>query len=738
MKIHALWLSASVCALAWAGAAAAQTQAAGSTPPAGQSSANQVSEVVVTAERRTTNLQTTAIAATVLTQSDLMRDGVTTVDQLQFVSPSLTVNNFGQGNNIDVRGIGKGEHNTQTSTGVVTYRDGAATFPGYFQEEPYYDISSLELLRGPQGTFSGQNATGGALIVNTQDPKINGGYTGYAMAHYGNYNDVGAQGAVNLPINDTLAARIALNLEHRDTFYNLNGLTFGDPDIKWASARFSLLWAPNSSLKVLWKTDLNYLGNGGYFGDALTTTVGGVTVANPTNHLFDINTNYGTYAADKFYRSILKVDYVMPSGITFRSVSSYQMGRTNWVGDIDGSAAAAPNYIISEAGDETLWSQEFNLISPANQPLTWIAGLYYQNNKYSFPPTFRIGVPPGVFDEDLIAKNFTHSAAAFGQVSYHLPHGIEIQAGLRYSVWSTKNVGDYFVPEYGPLFLQHQNAKEDGNNITGKISLNWDIDNDNFAYAFVATGSKPGGLNTSLYAFPQQPIPAPFRQEYVTDYEVGLKSRLFDRHVRTQIGFYYNDFRNFQVIIPLPNDPLHATELNNPNTTTLYGFEASAQANYGPWTFRGSIGVEHSSLGTVFATDPRIVAVRTPCNFQNGPASTTCINLSGHDQTYAPDLTANFSVQYDFKLANGDIISPSVTYAHIDSQWGTLFENVAAGDHLEARDILGATVAWTHGPYTATVYGYNLTDDQYVSALLSPIRIAGAPRQFGVSLMRSF
>src|SRR6202044_2677136 len=134
-----------------------------------------LSEVVVTAERRSTNLQTTAIAATVLTQKDLTKSGVFKVDQLQFVSPSLTVNNFGQGNDIDIRGIGKGEHNTQTGTGVVTYRDGVASFPGYFQDEPYYDIASVEVLRGPQGTFSGQNATGGAVIVNTKDPLINGG-----------------------------------------------------------------------------------------------------------------------------------------------------------------------------------------------------------------------------------------------------------------------------------------------------------------------------------------------------------------------------------------------------------------------------------------------------------------------------------------------------------------------------------------------------------------------------------
>ena len=77
------------------------------------------------------------------------------------------------------------------------------------------------------------------------------------------------------------------------------------------------------------------------------------------------------------------------------------------------------------------------------------------------------------------------------------------------------------------------------------MALNWEVDPDNFLSASVASGSKPGGLNTSVYAFPQAPITAPFRQEYVTDYEVGWKSRFFDRHVQTQVGFYYNTFKNF-------------------------------------------------------------------------------------------------------------------------------------------------------------------------------------------------
>ena len=734
MKTRALWLSASVWALIWGGQAAAQGIA---TPPAKSSSgaaAGDTKELVVTAERRTQNLQQTAIAATVLNQADLLKNGVTTIDQLQFVSPSLTVNNFGQGNNVDIRGIGKGEHNTQTGTGVVTYRDGVGTFPGYFQEEPYYDVAGVEVLRGPQGTFSGQNSTGGAIFVTTTDPAINGRHDGYVFAHYGNYNDAGVQGAINLPVSDTFAARVAFNTEYRDSFYNLTGVT-GNPNVRWGSARISLLWAPTANFLVSFKTDYNYLNNGGYFGDALVNPLTGLP--NDTQHLFDINNNFRTYAVDQFHRSALKIEYTAPNGIKFRSVGGYQRGQTAWTGDIDGTNLAAPNYIIDERVNETLWSEELNIISPDNKPVTWILGGYYNHNKYDFPPIFQIGVPPGGFDEDLQGINTTHTLAAFGQISVNLPAGLQLQGGLRYSKWSTTNHVLYFVPEFAPFFNQQQDETFTGDNLTGKVALNWKLDPDNFLYAFVATGAKPGGLNTSLYAFPQRPIPGPFSQEYVTDYEIGWKARMFDGHLRTQIGGFYDTFRKFQVIVPLPNNPQLSTEQNDPNLTKLYGVEASAQAVLGDLSVNANIALQHSALGTFYTQDPR-VGLAGACDPNTGPSTATCINLGGHPQTYAPDFTFNFQAQYDFHLGAGDVITPAVTFSHISGQWGTLFDNRAKNDYLDPRDILGASLAWTHGTFTATLYGYNLTNQHYVSALLSPIRIAGAPLQFGVSLYKSF
>ena len=256
------------------------------------SDATELDEIVVTAERRRTNLQTTPISASVMTGEKVANSGVTTVDQLQFISPAAVINNFGQGIDFNIRGIGKAEHNTQTTTGVITYRDGVATFPGYFTAEPYYDIARVEILRGPQGTFVGQNATGGAVFVTSQDPVINGGYRGYLQGQVGNYDDFGAQGAINLPVSDTFAARVAFNGERRDSFYDITGPHTGDDGVRTGSFRVGLLWEPTANLSVLFKTDYNYLDLSGYPSDPV----------NSPNGLFDLTSNAEMLALDRFGR----------------------------------------------------------------------------------------------------------------------------------------------------------------------------------------------------------------------------------------------------------------------------------------------------------------------------------------------------------------------------------------------------------------------------------------------------
>jgi len=683
-------------------------------------------EVVVTAERRHTDAQHTPVAATVLTGTDLTDMGITSIDSLQFATPGATVNNFGQGIDFNIRGIGKAEHNSQTTVGVVTYRDGIATFPGYFQEEPYYDVATVEILRGPQGTFGGQNATGGAVFVNTNDPKINGGFDGYLAGQYGNYNDFGTQGAINLPISDTLAARFAFNTELRDSFYHVTGPNggpySGNPgNLRAYSGRLGVLWKPIESLTVLWKTDINNLNLGAYPASPF----------NSKSDLFNISVNSPQAAMDHFGRTVLKIDYVLPDGITFRSVSGYQTGSGNYQADLDGTNVG--NAYFADYVGEKLWSEELNLISRDTGTVTWIVGAYADGDTYDFPSPYRfiIGTPPGsLASEYLLQGTNPESAwAGFGQLSFQLSKAFQLQIGGRYT--SAKTTNHVQILQSGLPLVDEQSASY--SNTSGKVSLNWSVNDDNFLYAFASSGFRPGGLNVPVGLG----TPAAFQSEKLTDYEIGWKATSMGGHLRTQVDAFYDDYRNFQVTVGYPQFPAFGFELNNPNTTHLYGFEAQVQAAFGALSFDAGTTIMHSSLGRFFATDPRIASF-TPCDPQAGPASTSCIDLTGHPQTYAPNVSFNIDAQYRFILGGKDSVTPRLNYGYVAPQWATLFDNRALGDHLSGRDILGGQVAWTHGSLITSLYGTNLTNQHYVAALNSGLNFAGFPRQYGVRLLYLF
>lgn len=676
--------------------------------------------VTVTADYRTEPLQTTAVAATVLSGDDLSKMGVNVVDQLQFASPSTTVNNFGQGIDFNIRGIGKAEHNSQTTTGVITYRDGVATFPGYYTEEPYYDIASVQILRGPQGTFGGQNAIGGSVLVNSNDPVINGGYQGYVQGQLGNYSDVGLQGAINLPISNTFAARIAVDSENHDSFWNISGPYSGsNARYRGRSARISLLWQPNDNLSVLFKTDYNHLDMGAYPADPV----------NSPNDPLNVTANAFLRALDQFRRSVLHVDYKFDNGIKFRSISGYQRGSTAYAADLDGTEYG--NWTFSDLVRDTLLSQEFNLISPDTGRFDWILGAYWSEINNIFPTgKFVTGVPPGnpATEYVLQGTNPVLSKAVFGQAGFKFTDNLKLEAGGRFTKSTTTNNGS--VDQYGLPLTYQQTASY--TNFSGKVSLNWTLNDRNFLYAFVATGFRPGGLNVPVGLG----LPAPFKAERVVSQEIGWKAEWLDGHLRTQFDVFHNHYENFQVTIGYPDFPTFGIEMNTPNPTKIYGAEAQVQAVFGSWTLYTNLGWMHSSLGQFYANDPRVVAY-APCNPETGPASASCVDLAGHDQTYAPNLTFNIGLERTFHVG-ADTVTPRINYAHVSSQWATLFENTALGDQLGSRNVLGAQIDWDHGNFLTTLYGTNLTDQHYIMAINSGLRFAGAPRQFGLRVTKFF
>ncbi|MDF7776118.1 TonB-dependent receptor [Sphingomonas sp. AOB5] len=737
-----------VSAVALMSVASAQAQTTDPTPAATVQSDDGATndEIVVTAERRSTSLQRTGVAATVLTGEDLVRKSVNGVEQLQFATPSLTVNTTGQGNAFNIRGIGKTEQTSAIGVGVVTYRDGVATLPGYFQSEPYYDIASVEVLRGPQGTFAGGNATGGAIFITQKNPDVNS-VNGYVMAQYGNYNDIKVQGAINLPISSTLALRVAGNVEHRDTFYTVTGAWTGNPgDRRDYSGRASLLWEPSANFRVLLKGDYNNIEYGGLPASASNIGTAAAPIPNTSDPLVVANNAY-LNGRDEFGRVVLNMAYTTDSGIVFRSISGFQRGTTQINYDGDGTAAtgtaAVPANEFRDNISEEIWSQEFNIVSPDTGRFTWVIGGYYQSDKIFIPPNggYYSDLTPNTFtqfDIEIVGTNPKTALAAFGQVGYKLTDSLQVTLGGRWSRSSSANdavARAYFTGIAAPVAQLVQVDKTVNKKFNGKVAVNWTVDANNFLYAFVATGTKAGGLNGPNLA---GLAPLAFAPEDVTDFELGWKGTFMNGRLRTQLGGYYNLFKNFQVNIIDPRSPGLSSLYNVPGETKLYGLEASAQGNFDGFSFDMSMSVSNSELATFYAIDPRAGTPPAACNPTAGPVTARCINLTGREQNYAPKFTFSGGVQYAIRLGDNATLTPRLDFAHIGAVWGTLFQDAARGDRIEDRNILNAQLTLTTGDWSIAGYSTNLTNEHYVGAINGARRLAGAPRQYGVRVSRSF
>ncbi len=729
-KISAyLWGTASICAVvASSMGAPAYAQSAGAVSASQQGGG--VEEVVVTAERRSVSLQKTAISATVLTGDDLQKKNINNIDALQFTTPSLTVQDTGTNVLVNIRGIGKGYGGIQDPSGVLIYRDGVSASPGGFvADEPYYDLAGVEVLRGPQGTLAGENATGGALFIRTNDPTLDS-FNGWVQAQYGNYNDILVRGAVNIPVSDDFAIRIATNDEHRDSFYNIKGSWTGNPGNRDEyDGRISFLWQPTEALKIVLKNDVLYIDHGG-------APAGPVT--DGTSHLFDLTSDARLKGFEQGERSVLQVSYQFENGMTLRSIAGFQWYRTVYALDYDGTNKVAPAgpgpLIYRVVGTDRTVSEEINLLSPDEGPFKWVLGGVYQNELVDIPTDGFVesAAPGGTATSGLATavgyKTPKKDWGVFGQGTYDLTRMFQLQVGARYSESSMRMSDDLKVLFNGFPIINHpiKNEHQSDSRLTGKVGVNLHLSDDSMLYAFVATGHKSGGINplASLGAPAGTAAPV-FKPEEVTDYEIGWKNSFFANQLRTQIDAFYDTYKNYQVGIFDTGTGLTQL-LNVPGDSKVDGLEGQAQAVFGGLSFDASVSYLDSSLGTFSALDSRHPLLGLQ-------------DLKGRQLPNASHWTASAGVQYAFRLENGDTLTPRIDYGLAGARWTTVFD-VNPVDHLPAQNLFNAQLTYdTSNNWEIGAYATNLFDLKYVSALaLGSLAQAGPPRQFGVRISKSF
>ena len=738
-------ISSVAFSLAIASAANAQ-QTPDQQPASDKAQGNQLREVVVTAERRTENLQKTAIAASVLDASQLEKKGVMSMADLQTATPSLSITNTGLVANVNIRGIGLDSGSPQVVPGVASYRDGLWQ-PPVTTTTAFYDIGTIEVLRGPQGTFVGSNSTGGAIFINTRNPDFSGVH-GQVEVQGGSYADVGGNGAVNLPIDEHWAARVAFNVERRDSFYrNItssptpNGAEFNTPgSLDEKDLRGGLLWKPNDQLQVLLKSDFTDKSTGGYPMKPIpTTTYAPLAPADP----FTLNYDQFTKNDELTSRNSLEIRWQpSPGGITLRSLSGYQYMVIRNIYDIDASSSSLPAGPPAQSEFQNVIerpiSEEINIISPENSRLQWILGGYYLHDtrevgldirNQAFPPHVFVNLFTTIEDE-----------AVFGQVSYKVLPSLELQVGGRFTHDSLNNpAGNGIDVGPGVVFIPGQGDHTD-NVWTGKAALNWTPNEDNFLYAFVAKGFKAGGFDTGF-------VPVQFKPEIVWDYEIGWKSYFFDHHVRTQIGGFWNNYQDLQVTVLHPASG--TSSLDNIGKSTIKGFEAQIEGQFGGLRIDAGGAYVNSKLGAISLVNTRLIPGGGAINLgpQCGPGvpgppacfdySPFVVSVNGKANPYSPTWTFNAGVEYSFDFAGGATLTPRINYAYVGSQWTTLIE-VVPTDLLPSYHVWNASLTYARGDWRVQGFVNNLANTTYVTGQFGNNEFFGNPRQFGARVSRTF
>jgi iron complex outermembrane receptor protein len=725
------WRTSSL-ALALGLIAPAQAQEALQAAPVQQEG---LADIVVTAQRRTERLQDLPVAATALDAAALESKAVATLSDLQTATPSLSITDNGITQNINIRGIGLASDSPNVTAGVATYVDGLFQ-PPIVQANSFYDLGSVEVLRGPQGTLVGSNSTGGAIFINSRNPTFDA-INGYGELAYGTFDAVAAEGAVNLPLASELAVRFAGFYRRRDSFYDDVGPFNNDAGkLDEKGGRASLLWEPGS-FRALAKIHINDRDTGGY---AYRPIEGSRFSAFRVGDIRTLSFDEVTGNRDKAFMASLELRQELANGIALRSISGYQNKRIANLYDVDASQApvgADGDVSQDYSAREKQYSQEINIISPTDGRFDWILGGYFQRNDI----TVRIYEQQASFPTDITPDNQRTTTGIFAQGNYQLTPQLEIQLGGRYSTYKTTGSGTVAIgrgipgfPAQGLVVSSLAGSHKDAR-VTGKAALNWKVDADNLLYGLVARGYKPGGFNS---------VNSEFDPEIVWSYELGWKSSFLNRRVRTQVSAFYNRYSNFQFNVVEPTTGFSGVE--NISTATLKGLEAQVQGRFGGFGFDASVAYLDSKLSEITFVNTRNLPAGNlgpQCPPGSPSSPPLCFNyqpflqaIEGKSNLYSPKWTYNLGVDYELQLGAGTL-TPRLNYAYVGSQFTYLgFSPVT--DRIRGRDLLSGLITYRQDNWRVEAYATNLANEEYVSGQFGSNEFYGAPREYGLRVGVNF
>lgn len=740
-----------------------------------------IEEIIVSAQRRDQNLQDTPLSVTAFTSDTIKALGFTQSVDIAAQTPNFSVGYPNGESGIPamfIRGVGVSDFRVFTPAAIAPYADETYVAQSAGQIFQLLDMDRIEVLRGPQGTLYGRNATGGAINYISKKPTDT--FEGEVNATIAEYGYTGLEAAVGGPITDTLGFRLAATKTQSDGWLK-NNLTGHDQQGADELAYRGLLeWDPSDRVNVLFNlhggqtesdaVQYRHLGlldaNGdmcavgaikagacvdafGYSENLPFTTADGTVI--PAASAYDEG-SYNVEAKNdtKFWGTSVKLQ-VEFDDILFTSITAYD--------DLDDSRPeetdASPNELISGVlgVKQETFTQEFRL-AQQRDGWNWIAGAYYMNDEAKDQTGFNVlgeirpffigvddpdfcgdgtfnpapGNPDGFCPGQFVSNSASRteqtitSYSVYGDASIELNDTLRLNVGLRYTDEETEHDVSqiYNEPSIGSPVRFAGVGSKDFDNVSGRAVLDWQYNSDVLLYAGISTGFKAGGIDSTVDGI------VPYDSEELINYEAGFKTTLLDRKIRFNGSAFYYDYTDLQVFTFVVVGNQTFSVLSNASDAKVAGAELELQWLPTPDTF---INLGMGYLDT---------------EYENFVDTVTGDDFSGNQIVMSPDLTFNGLAQHDFRLDGGSTITAQVDFTYTDDVFFDAQNNPLLSQDSYA--LYNARLAWRspNEDIEVALWARNLGDEEYMvyafdlSFLGFNEEMLGLPRTYGVGLSYKF
>lgn len=723
----------SISAIAFSAfATTAAAQAAPAATDQAKPGVASIAEVVVTASRKAENVQREALAIQALTSESLTRANVSRPEDLSVVAPGLSIGTGGNYPQAYIRGVGNYATQAYAEGAVAFNLDGVYISRAWATRGMFYDLDRVEVVKGPQGTLYGRNASGGAINVITAKPKLSQ-TSGFAELQAGDYDDIRGSAAINVPLGDTVAVRVSGQVVSHAGY-----LSDGYNDEKTQSGRVQLLWRPTDAFSLLLEGNYQHLGGKGAGtvvnpqlpGDAFRGSADPAVTA-----IFRAEPGIGPLEA------VPRKDGFIDGKIRgFNAEANWDLGfaTLTFIPAYRDSTLRDRNYVpgfrIEDNEHDRQTSAELRLGNSIGH-FKWVVGGYFFNEHQ----TGDDGLPLQLVDQGIDAQIptqmslQTRSYAGFGQGTYSLTDRLRLTAGLRYTyehktmdgVITLENLPNQAPPPVcglgtfnptplsgPPLFCSigiPVTGELSQTSTTYKAGVEFDVAPRSMAFANISTGFKSGG-------FFQAPTPNSFRPEKLTAIEVGIKNRFLDNRLQFNVEAFHWNYRDHQesYVGPTSFPGYFAFITTNAGRAKSYGVEADVIYLATPNDeIDANIQYNKSNYDTFQFQSPSAIfgPPITGCSVSPMVNGFQTVDCSGKQLIRAPTWTGTVAYRHTFDLgehgrltASADTQFSSSSYLSIDFLKSVQQRAYAVGN-------FDLTYAPPAGRWTLTAFVHNVSNE---------------------------